>query len=89
MQVHIETPVTCMQSLYRGVHLLLGGPIGRRQAAGSPVLVDGRAMDHNGVLCCGIALGQDAVQHLVLYKFQEVHLPDTSKLSRKPSSTIS
>ena len=87
--MHTRKPIKCSDTPAGSVHLLLGGPIWRCQAAGPPVLVDGRAVDHNGVLRSGIALGQDAVQHLVLYRFQEVHLPDTLKLSRKPSSTIS
>jgi hypothetical protein len=72
--VHIEMPVTRMQSLCSSFYLLLGWPIGRRQAAGPPVLIDGRAVDHNGVLCSGIALGEDAIQHLVFHSLQDVHL---------------
>ncbi len=64
------------------IHLLLGGAVGRRQAAGPPVLVDGRAVDHNGVFCSGIALGQDAIQHLVFHGLQEVHLQKMLSVTR-------
>jgi hypothetical protein len=64
-------------------HLLLGGAVGRRQAAGPPVLVDGRAMNHNGILYCGVPLGQDAIQHLVLHSLQKVHLHDMSEVSQR------
>jgi hypothetical protein len=72
----------------RPLYLLLGGAIGRGQAAGPPILVDGCAVDDHSVLCCGIALGQHAVQDLFLHSLQQVHLQGNIGLNDQASYTF-
>lgn len=59
--------------------LLLGRAIGRCEAAAAAVLVDGGAADHDRVLCRGVAVQEEAVQHIVLHRLKEMHLHSETK----------